>query len=79
MFKFYCRKSLLYLIIFQVIFYIRTIEVIFMDKYLSFNTPIILTSLMSLGEIFGGLFAYLFVGKSFKKGKKSDYFGIKLL
>mgnify|MGYP006916235996 CR=1 FL=1 len=79
MFKFYCRKSLLYLIIFQVIYYIRTIEVILMDKYLSFNAPIILTTLMSLGEIFGGLIAYLFVGKSFKKGKNSDYFGIKLI
>ena len=79
MIKFYCRKSLLYLIIFQVIYYIRTIEAVLLDNYLSFNDPILLTFLMALGEIFGGLFAYLFVNKSFKKNKKSDYLGIKLI
>ena len=77
--KFSFRKSLLYLSIYKVIYYIRSIEINLTNKYLSFNSPILQTFLMATGEIVGGIFIYFFIDNGFKKHKKTKYFGIKLI
>lgn len=77
--KFSFRKSLIYLSIYKVIYYIRGIEISLTNKYLSFNSPIVQTFLMATGEIVGGLLVYFFIHNGFKKHKKTKYFGIQLI
>ena len=79
MIKFYFRKSIFYFLIYEIIYYIRFIEVMLLDLSFSFNDSTLLTFLMALGEIFGGLLLYLFVRGTFRKNKKTDYFGIQLI
>lgn len=78
MIKFTLSKSLIYLLIFEIFYYIRYIEVLLLDKFFSFNNSIILTFLMTIGEIIGGLFVYLIINNNFKKEISMNYFGIKL-
>ena len=77
-FKFHFRRSLLYLALYKLVYYIRFSETLLMDNLTSFKNPTILTFLMSLGEIIGGLSVFLFVRRAFKK-RKMNYLKEKLL
>ena len=77
--RFAFRKSLLYLSIYKIIYYLRSIEITLTNKYLLFNSPILQTFLMAIGEIIGGIAVYLFIRKDFKKQNKRKYFGIQLV
>ena len=77
--EFSFRKSLLYLSLYKVIYYIRSIEITLTNKFLLFNSPILQTFLMAIGEIVGGILVYFFIDNGFKKHKKTKYFGIKLV
>ena len=77
--KFSFRKSLIYLSIYKLIYYIRGIEITLTNKFLSFNSPILQTFLMAIGEIVGGISVYFFIHNAFKKHKKTKYFGIQLI
>ena len=71
------RRSLLYLSLNDLTFYLRTILLVIMEKYISFLNSILLAFLMSLGEIFGGLSVHLIVRNTFRK-KKYSYLKEKL-
>ena len=71
------RRSLLYLSLNDLTFYLRTILLVIMEKYISFINSILLAFLMSLGEIFGGLSVHLIVRNTFRK-KKYSYLKEKL-
>jgi hypothetical protein len=71
------RRSLLYLSLNDLTFYLRTILLVIMEKYISFLNSILLAFLMSLGEIFGGLSVHLIVRNAFRK-KKYSYLKEKL-
>ena len=77
--KFSFRKSLVYLSIYKIIYYIRSIEITLTNQFLSFNSPILQTFLMAIGEIVGGISVYFFIHSAFKKHKKTKYFGIQLI
>ena len=79
MIKFNFRKSAFYFSTLEIILRIRFVEVMLLDNFFDFNDSIMYTFLMALGEIFGGLFLYLFIQNSFKKNKKMNYLGIKLI
>jgi len=71
------RRSLLYLSLNDLTFYLRTILLVIMEKYISFINSILLAFLMSLGEIFGGLSVHLIVRNAIRK-KKYSYLKEKL-
>ncbi len=73
MIKFIFAKSLLYLCLFEFIYYIRLIETKLINKYFSFNDSIFFTFLMSIGEIIGGSSVYFFIRITSKKKKKMSY------
>ena len=77
--KFSFRKSLVYLSIYKIIYYIRSIEITLTNQFLSFNSPILQTFLMAIGEIVGGISVYFFIHNAFKKHKKTKYFGIQII
>ena len=79
MIKFNFRKSAFYFSTLEIILRIRFVEVMLLDNFFDFNDSIMYTFLMALGEIFGGLFLYLFIQNSFKKNTKMNYLGIKLI
>ena len=81
MIKFAFRKSLIYLSVYKIIYYIRYIEITQVQKNLSFNAPLLQTFMMALGEIIGGTSVYFFINKAFKKKKSQNikYLGIKIL
>ena len=72
------RRSLLYLSLNDLTFYLRTILLVIIEKYISFLNSILLAFLMSLGEIFGGLSVHLIVRNAFRK-KKYSYIKEKLI
>ena len=71
------RRSLLYLSLNDLTFYLRIILLVIMEKYISFINSTLLAFLMSLGEIFGGLSVHLIVRNAFRK-KKYSYLKEKL-
>ena len=79
MIKFNFRKSAFYFSALEFILRIRFVEVMLLDHFFDFNDSVMFTFLMALGEIVGGLFLYLFIQNSFKKNKKTNYLGIKLI
>ena len=79
MIKFIFKKSLIYLSVYKIIYYLRTIEVVLLDTFFEFNAPIIQIFLMGLGEMIGGLSLYLFINNTFKKRKITKYWGIQLI
>ena len=79
MIKFVFKKSLIYLSVYKIIYYLRIVEVVLMKYKFSFNSPIVQIFLMGLGEMIGGLSVYLFINKAFKKKKIKQYLGIQLI
>ena len=79
MIKFAFEKSILYLCVMGLIYFIRLIEMELIYKYFSFDDSIIYTFLMALGEIIGGLFVYYFIHITSKKTKKMSYLLKKLI
>ena len=80
MIKFAFGKSLIYLSVYKIIYYLRSIEMTQVQKHFSFSAPLFQTYLMALGEIFGGISVYYFINKAFKKKKSKNlkYLGIRL-
>ena len=79
MIKFVFKKSLIYLSVYKIIYYLRIVEVVLMKYKFSFNSPIVQIFLMGLGETIGGLSVYLFIKKAFKRKKVKQYLGIQLI
>lgn len=80
MIKFAFGKSLIYLSVYKIIYYLRYIEMTQVQKHFSFSAPLFQTYLMALGEIIGGISVYYFINKAFKKKKSKNlkYLGIRL-
>ena len=76
--KFNFRKSLFYLAIYRIIYYVRLTVLMLMKSRTNFDNPTIITFLMSLGEIIGGLSVFFFVRRILKK-KKMNFLREKLL
>ena len=79
MIKFIFSKNIIYLSVLQLIYYIRIIEVKLINKYFSFNDPVLFSFLMAIGEIIGGFSMHAFIRKASKKQKKMSYFLKKLI
>lgn len=65
--RFAARPNLIYPLQFLIYCLLRDLESTMLNKYLNFNDSLIFTTLMFIGEFFGGLISYLYQKKFLKK------------
>ena len=77
--KFGFRHNLIYLLMLIIFNFCRKVDLIVMDRLLKFETSLLVTLLMFVGEFIGGLILSCYQN-SFLNKKENDYFmGIKLI
>jgi len=78
MIKFNLKKISIYLLIYEIVLVIL-FSFIYLQQQRLKDSSFIITYLLTLGQIIGGLSIYLYQYKSFYKNKKIEYFGLELI